>query len=84
MKQKDIIIIIVAVFISGILSYVISSQLFAIPKDQQAQVEVIEPISAEFTQPDSRYFNEDSVNPTEPIQIGENQNQQPFSDNSSN
>jgi hypothetical protein len=57
--------------------------LFAIPQDQQAEVEVIEPITAEFTQPDKRYFNEKSVNPTQPIRIGENQNQQPF-DNESN
>lgn len=78
MKQKDIIIIIIAVFISGIFSYLLSSKLFAIPTDQQAEVEVIEPITAEFTTPDPRYFNDKSINPTQPIRIGDNQNDQPF------
>lgn len=82
MKQKDIIIIIVAVFISGILSFILSSKIFAVPSDQQAEVEVIEPITAQFTEPDSRYFNNNSVNPTKPIRIGENQNKQPFSNES--
>jgi hypothetical protein len=80
MKQKDIIIIIIAVFISGLLSMFISNKLFSIPKDQQAEVEVVAPINAEFQQPDPRYFNKDSINPTQPIKIGEGNNSQPFSD----
>lgn len=82
MKQKDMILIVAAVIISGVLSYVISSKLFAIPQDQQAEVEVIEPITATFPEPDSRYFNDKSVNPTQPIRIGENNNNQPFSNDS--
>ncbi len=80
MKQKDIAIIVVAVVISGVLSFVISSKLFAIPQDQQAEVEVIEPITSDFPQPDARYFNAKSVNPTQSIEIGEDQNPQPFND----
>lgn len=80
MKQKDIAIIAVAVIISGTLSYIISSKLFAIPQNQEAEVEVVEPITADFTQPDSRYFNKDSIDPTQPIKIGDSQNNQPFND----
>ena len=80
MKQKDIAIIIVTVFISGVLSFVISNKLFAVPQNQEAQVEVIEPITAEFPQPDNRYLNKDSINPTQPIQIGDGNNTRPFSD----
>jgi hypothetical protein len=80
MKQKDIILIIFAVFVSGVLSFILSNKLFAVPQDQQAEVEVVEPITAEFTQPDPRYFNDKSINPTQPIQIGDGNNTKPFSD----
>ena len=78
MKQKDIDAIITIVFISGILSFFISNALFAPPKNLKTQVEVVEPISAEFSQPDKKYFNQDSVNPTQTITIGDGENQQPF------
>lgn len=80
MKQKDIIIIMIVVFISGLVSFFLSSKLFAIPTDQQAEVEVVAPITTEFPSADTRYFNKDSVNPTETIRIGEGQNNQPFND----
>lgn len=79
MKQKDLIIIIVAVFISGVLSFFVSNKLFTIPADRQAEVPVVEPISAQFTTPDPRYYNAQSYNPTELIKIGENENTAPFS-----
>lgn len=78
MKQKDIALIVVVIFLSGIMSFFVSKTLFASPKDLQSQVEVVEPISAEFKQPDTRYFSKDSINPTKPIIIGDGQNQQPF------
>jgi len=78
MKQKDIALIIVIVFVSGVLSFFVSNALFASPKDLQTEVEVVEPISAEFKTPDERYFNEKSINPTQPITIGDDQNEQPF------
>lgn len=78
MKQKDIAIIVAVVFVSGILSYFVSNTLFASPDSLQTEVEVVEPITAEFPEPDTRYFNENSVNPTQTITIGEGQNQQPF------
>lgn len=78
MKQKDIAVIVIAVVVSGMLSYFLSRLLFASPEKLQTTVEVIEPITAEFPQPDSRYFNENSVNPTQTIIIGDAQNQQPF------
>ena len=78
MKQKDIALIIVAVFVSGVLSLVISNTLFASPKNRQEKVEVVEPISAEFKQPDQEYFNSNSLDPTQLITIGNNNNTQPF------
>jgi len=78
MKQKDLALIGVMIVIAGVLSFIVSSQLFSVPTDQSAEVEVVEAITNEFTEPDKRYYNKDSVNPTEPIQIGKDQNQQPF------
>lgn len=78
MKQKDIALIIVVVFISAIVSLVVSKFLFA-SKNRQQQVEVVQPISADFASPDKRYFNDKSFDPTELITIGNNTNPHPFS-----
>lgn len=78
MKQKDIAIIIVVVFFSGLISYFVSRAIFASPDSLETKVEVVQPITADFPEPDTRYFNDNSVNPTLTITIGEGQNQQPF------
>jgi hypothetical protein len=80
MKQKDWILIIVVVFISGIVSFVLSNYLFASPKNRQEKVEVVEPITADFKIPkaDDKYFNAQAIDPTQIIKIGDNNNNQPF------
>lgn len=78
MKQKDIIIIAVVVIVSGVASYFISNLLFGAPSDLQTEVEVVEPITAEFSNPDKRYFNANSIDPTLTITIGNDQNTEPF------
>lgn len=81
MKQKDILLIVVVVIVSGGLSLLISSFLFKTPKMQETQVEVVQPITADFVQPDTRYFNANSIDPTQNITIGSDQNAAPFNDN---
>jgi hypothetical protein len=77
MKQKDIIVIIVVVAVSGMLAAVTSK--FAIhPSDKQQKVEVVQAITPDFPTPDSRFFNKDSIDPTLPISIGDNTNTDPF------
>jgi hypothetical protein len=80
MKQKDIVLIIVVVFISGVVSLVLSNMLISSPKNRQEKVEVVEPISAEFDTPkkDDKYFNSQAIDPTQIIRIGDSNNQQPF------
>lgn len=78
MKRKDISLIIVVCIISGVLSLVLSNILFNSPKHRNSRVEKVEPISADFKTPDSKYFNSNSINPTQLIKIGENTNQTPF------
>lgn len=78
MKQKDFLLIGVVVIISGIIAIVISNMLISAPKNRQQEVEVVVPISANFNEPDKRYFSPESVNPTQLIQIGDGTNNQPF------
>lgn len=80
MKQKDIALIIVVVFISGIFS-LLTTKILIKPGEQKQEVEVVEPITAEFTQPSGKYFNDDSINPTQLISIDENKNENPFDNN---
>lgn len=78
MKQKDIAVIILAVGLSGIISFFLSQQLFASPDDLKTKVEVVEPISDDFPELDKRYYNSKSINPTQEIVIGDEKNQKPF------
>lgn len=78
MKQKDILLVALVVFISGIFSFILSNLVVGSPSSQKQEVEVVEPISADFTSPDDQYFNDQSINPTQTIRIGENPNPQPF------
>lgn len=78
MKQKDIALIIVIVFFSAVISFVVSNALIATSRKQQ-QAETVQPITAQFTKPDSKYFNNQAFDPTKPITIGQNANSDPFS-----
>lgn len=82
MKQKDIALIIGAIAISAILSFIISSKFLVAPAKRQQQVEVVPAISAQFTIPGQRDFNDQSINPTQLIVIGDNSNQTPFNQTS--
>jgi hypothetical protein len=78
MKEKDVALIIVIAFVSAIISLVVSRLLFTTPQNQQQHVEVVPAITASFPNPDSRYFNSSSIDPTQLIQIGNNNNTNPF------
>jgi hypothetical protein len=77
MKQKDVVTIIVITFISLVISIVASKLLFS-PQKNQLQVEVVPPISAAFSAPSSQFFNAQSIDPTQLIQIGNSANPNPF------
>jgi ABC-type maltose transport system permease subunit len=78
MKQKDIPLIIIVVIISAVFSFILSNALISSPKNRATKVEIVSPISGDFKQPDQKYFNAQSIDPTKLIQIGDNNNQQPF------
>jgi len=83
MKQRDIALIVVIVVISAVISLFVSKAIFAPPKNRQQKVDVVQPITADFPQPDKRYFNSSSVDPTQPITVGQNANPNPFNGSAS-
>ena len=78
MKQKDVALILVMVFISGVVALLVSNMFFGSPKNRQQTAEVVDVITPDFTQPPSKYFNADSANPTQQITIGGSTNPNPF------
>jgi hypothetical protein len=78
MKKNDLAIVIVATIFSAIVSLGASRFLFNSSGRQQT-VEVVPRISASFpTTLDKTYFNDNSIDPTQFIQIGNNTNPNPF------
>lgn len=81
MKQKDLALIIFAIFMSAIISIFVSKLFISSPKNRQQQVEVVTPITKDFNTPTSDNFNENSIDPTQLIQIGKNKSTAPFNNN---
>lgn len=78
MKTKDWGVIGVVVIIACMVSFVVSNIFLGGKHAPLLKVEVVDPISADFPLPNTKYFNEDSVNPTQEIKIGEDSNNTPF------
>lgn len=82
MKQKDLALIIVIVFVSGMISFFTSNKFISPPKHDE-EAAIVEPITADFEEPDDKYINDQSINPTQQITIGDNAatQQNPFGTN---
>lgn len=78
MKTKDWGAIGVVVIIAAMFSFVLTSLLFGGRHFPKLKVEVVSPISDDFPLPNAKYFNEDSLNPTQEITIGDDSNNAPF------
>jgi hypothetical protein len=77
MRQKDIIVIIAVVGFSALVA-VVATKILIKPADKKQEVEVVQAITPDFPSPDKRYFNAASIDPTQPITIGESANPDPF------
>lgn len=77
MKPKDIALIVVIGVIAFVISLTISQTIFK-TSVHETKVEVVQPITADFEEPDARYFNKDAFDPTQPVQIDGNANPDPF------
>jgi hypothetical protein len=78
MKQQDVLYLIGAVVVGIIVSAIASKIFFNTPKNLSQQVEVVPTISTSFQVPSSQYFNSQSIDPTQIINIGPNNNQTVF------
>jgi lipopolysaccharide export LptBFGC system permease protein LptF len=78
MKRKDVMLIIVVGIFAAIISFIISGTFITTSEDRQQNVETAAPIETSFERPPAEYFNQDALNPTQTIQIGDDPNNQPF------
>ncbi len=78
MKQSDVLMIAVIGIFAGVFSLVLSSVMFSSDGKKELTAQKVDAINANFQTPDERYFNPKSINPTQLIQIGDNNNAQPF------
>jgi hypothetical protein len=78
MKKSDIALLILIVSVSLVISYFIGKALIGTPQQKPTKVEVVQPISASFTPPSSQIFNDQAINPTQNITIGNSNTQSPF------
>lgn len=76
MKQKDIAILLVIVFVAAVISFLISNKFFS--SKGEIEVESVDSISAEFATPSNKHFNNQSVNPSALVEIGNSTNPDPF------
>jgi hypothetical protein len=78
MKQKDIALIILVAGISGVISFTVSQILFTTPQNRQQKVAVVDQITSQFTTPNSQFFNSQSINPAQSIEVQNSNNSNPF------
>jgi len=78
MKRKDLMLIGFVALIGSAISFFVSNSLISPPSDRRQSVEIAPAIDTDFQRPPSDYFNQESVNPTQTIEIGDDQNDQPF------
>ena len=79
MKKNDIVAVVVIVVIAGVFSYFIANAVIGAPQNDPVQIEKVTPVGATFPTPDSRVFNETSVDPTVEISGDGQVSDQPFS-----
>lgn len=78
MKKNDIALLVLVVSLTLVASYFILKAIIGDPSQNTQSVERVEPISAELPEPSKAIFNDQAIDPTVVIQIGNPSNQQPF------
>ena len=78
MKQQDVALLIIVIAVSFGFSMLFGKMIIKPPSDQEAKVEVVEAINVDFPPADPSVFNDSAINPTRPITIGNDQNQNPI------
>lgn len=81
MKSKDWSAIAAIIVFSAIVSFALSNIFIGTKKTKTLKVEQVSPLTEDFPLPNKQYFNSQSINPTQEIQIGEDTNTSPFKNN---
>ena len=71
MKKTDIAMLVLIAGVSVVISSFVLNNILGDPGEKTRSVEVTDEIQAGFTEPDKEIFNENAINPTVPIVIGE-------------
>lgn len=86
MKSKDFALLAVFIGLAGLASFFLSNLLFSNQKALTTKVEVVQPITSDFSYENKSYFKVDPanpsknpLNPTKDITVTANNNQKPLS-----
>ncbi|MBI2592219.1 hypothetical protein HYW36_01960 [Candidatus Saccharibacteria bacterium] len=87
MNRKDLTALATVAALTGVISLIIASLFFSAPHQQSSKVPVVEPIGTSLpdikNDPAYKYFlNTNALDPAQPVQIGNTQNNAPFSNRS--
>ncbi len=64
MKKNDLAAIVLIVALAGVIAYFAANAVIGTPQNAPVSVEKVTPISDSFPAPDSRVFNDKSIDPT--------------------
>lgn len=78
MNQRDLTLLGGSIIISIALSLIVAKFVFSKPSNLNQTVDVVQSISADFPAPDPKYINNQSIDPTQIVSIGPNNNQKIF------
>lgn len=78
MTKKDLGVLLAIAFFAVVFSMVLSNLLFTPKSAKELKAQKIDQIQSAFERPDKKYFNSESINPTQVIQIGDSPNAEPF------
>ena len=78
MKKNDITVMAAVTIFAVIFSLVLSNLIFTPKSTKGLKAQKIDKVESSFQKPDKKYFNPESINPTQLIQIGDSPNAQPF------
>jgi len=81
MKKNEIALLILIIGVSIGIAYAAGQAIFGGTSAKPVDVETAEAISADVQRPEERIFNENAINPTVPVKIGDGSSQQPFGNN---
>lgn len=73
MRSNDIAALIVIASISMLIAYFVADAVISKPGGDSVKVQTAEPISADVQTPDGSIFNDQAINPTVEVVIGDTQ-----------